>query len=419
MGIKDKEWEKIFQSLNILQEIKAKGEFNITSKDLKEVGKIHHISIEPRLMIKHDTSKQRPKIMADNNLSILSLTNTEWKIAPFDAYYKVEDKVSDYIFHRFLNTFETFSIDSLNNETTQLNYAFISGILNDFVEDILIETTSGKRRVSEFEYDINNVNHTGTIHMKVKGAQAEIDKVYEGNNAIYVVEAKQAEYPDFLIRQLYYPYRDIKSSTRVTKPVIPIHIIYDSNLYLFEKYEFVDEKNYNSLKLQKQLAVKISEEHTKDELCQIIQSTRVRREPSITFPQANNVVLFVRLLKFLKKSKTAKEIAEYIHYDVRQGAYYGTALLYLNFAKKENDKYKAKTCDEIDFEMRFAKALASLPIFRAILEESIKANELISSERIEAIIFSNRKDITDNTISRRANCAYKWCEYVLRAFGYV
>ena len=53
---------------------------------------------------------------------------------------------------------------------------------------------------------------------------------------------------DFIIRQLYYPYRHWK--TKITKEIIPIFFTYDNGIYNIFIYKFDDLNNYNSIKLK-------------------------------------------------------------------------------------------------------------------------------------------------------------------------
>ena len=55
---------------------------------------------------------------------------------------------------------------------------------------------------------------------------------------------------DFLVRQLYYPYRLWKNKTQ--KQVIPIFLFYSNDIFSFYIYRFTDDKYYNSIEFVKQ-----------------------------------------------------------------------------------------------------------------------------------------------------------------------
>jgi hypothetical protein len=55
---------------------------------------------------------------------------------------------------------------------------------------------------------------------------------------------------DFLIHQLYYPYRTWRE--KITKPIKTIFFVYSNGIYRLYEYEFENPQNYNSLKLVKQ-----------------------------------------------------------------------------------------------------------------------------------------------------------------------
>ena len=50
--------------------------------------------------------------------------------------------------------------------------------------------------------------------IKVSGVQTEVDAGYEGKNQIVLIEAKNFDASNIIIRQLYYPYRQWQSKTK-------------------------------------------------------------------------------------------------------------------------------------------------------------------------------------------------------------
>ena len=63
-GLNDIAWEQLFKKYDILKHIERTGQFQISSKQIKEVR-------EPRLMSKFDHTINLPQIFSDNKLSIL------------------------------------------------------------------------------------------------------------------------------------------------------------------------------------------------------------------------------------------------------------------------------------------------------------------------------------------------------------
>ena len=79
-GLNDIAWEQLFKKYDILKHIERTGQFQISSKQIKEVR-------EPRLMSKFDHTINLPQIFSDNKLSILPVTRGDYVIAHFDAYH--------------------------------------------------------------------------------------------------------------------------------------------------------------------------------------------------------------------------------------------------------------------------------------------------------------------------------------------
>ena len=74
---------------------------------------------------------------------------------------------------------------------------------------------------------------------------------YEGENSIVLIEAKNSNTHNTIIRQLYYPYR--QWSIETGKPVHTVFFekrrIGKENIFYLWLYEFSDYNNYNSVRL--------------------------------------------------------------------------------------------------------------------------------------------------------------------------
>jgi hypothetical protein len=56
-----------------------------------------------------------------------------------------------------------------------------------------------------FDFNINSSK--GLFKVNVGNSQIEIDGGYEGDSSLNLIEAKNYISDDFLVRQLYYPYK--------------------------------------------------------------------------------------------------------------------------------------------------------------------------------------------------------------------
>lgn len=83
-SLNDTAWEQLFAKYDIVNQIAANGQFQISATQIKEFR-------EPRLMAKFDHTINLPKIFADNQLSILPITRGDYVISHFQAYHKFEN----------------------------------------------------------------------------------------------------------------------------------------------------------------------------------------------------------------------------------------------------------------------------------------------------------------------------------------
>src|SRR5699024_5416148 len=141
--------------------------------------------------------------------------------------------------------------ENITSEAIAINCAFVSGILSDFLqEDRLFPTVSGRMSSNEFSFYINNSNINKDVKVMVSNSQVEIDGGYEGKSSLALIEAKNSISDDFLIRQLYYPFR--LWNDKITKTIKPIFMVYSNGIFTLYEYEFQEPNNYNSLVLIKQ-----------------------------------------------------------------------------------------------------------------------------------------------------------------------
>lgn len=200
-------------------------------------------------MTKFDHKINLPDIFKINNLAILPISRGDYIISSFAAYKTFESpnfemqriSAPDYI--------QSLSPQFLFSESIALNYAHASSILDDFLEDDeLVSTVTGRMSSGDFDYYINT--NVGKKNVSVLNSQIEIDAAYEGINYLSLFEAKRDMSDDFLIRQLYYPYRTWER--KITKPIKTVFLIFSNGVFYLYQYEFMDPKDYNSLQLKKQ-----------------------------------------------------------------------------------------------------------------------------------------------------------------------
>ena len=218
MGLNDRAWEQLFDKYHILDEISNNGSFTISAEQIKEFR-------EPRLMTKFDHKVNLPKVFANNGLAILPITRGDYIISSFGAYKEFETPSGNIQRVSIPAYIQSLMPQFLVSEAISLNCAYACGILNDFLEDeYIVSTVSGRMGSGDFEFDIST--SFGTKQLSVSNSQIEIDAAYEGINYLSLFEAKRDLSDDFLVRQLYYPFR--VWSSRVTKPVKPVFLIFSN-----------------------------------------------------------------------------------------------------------------------------------------------------------------------------------------------
>lgn len=323
-------WAKIFEGHKILEKVSHFGHYVICSDDIK-------LFREPRLMTKFDHSENLPEIFTKNKLTILPVTRGSYIISPFKSYHLFERRNKKIYKVQTPSYLQSIDFNNITSESVALNSAFITGIIEDFLEDEeLVPTVSGRMGSGEFSFMIDDVLTGNTVGVNVRNAQIEIDGAYEGVRSLSLIEAKNNVTSDFLVRQLYYPYRTW--CDRISKPVRPVYMVYSNNTYMLYEYEFVDPLNYSSIRLKRQK--NYSTEDTTINVSQIqdlMKHIKIVNEPEIPFPQADSFERIINLLELLQAQELNRsDISEENAFVDRQTNYYTSAAQYLGLL--ENDR---------------------------------------------------------------------------------
>lgn len=201
-------WSELFKKYYILEEIDKYGQFEITSTQINEYR-------EARLMTKFDFRNHLPTLFKNNKLSILPISRGTYILSRFDAYKDFEEASEGLISMPFPEYIESIEGGNITSESIALNCAYLSSIISDFMgEDGVLPTVSGRMSSSAFNFNIAQVDGSTTIPLQVKNAQIEIDGGFEGYESLALIEAKNVVSSDFIIRQLYYPFRLWKTQIR-------------------------------------------------------------------------------------------------------------------------------------------------------------------------------------------------------------
>lgn len=418
MGLNDTAWESIFDKYHILSEIEQNGQFFISANQIREFR-------EPRLMTKFDHKINLPHIFAANNLSILPITRGDYVISSFSAYKEFEEP-SQYV-HRITIPAHLQSLmpQFLVSEAIALNCANACGILNDFLEDDeLVPTVSGRMSSGSFEFGINT--SLGTKNITVSNSQIEIDAAYEGIHYLSLFEAKRDLSDDFLVRQLYYPFR--VWSERVTKTVKPVFLIFSNGMFNLYQYQFEDPHNYNSLRLVKQKNYIIATEICLADIENLLRTVPLVQEPDISFPQADRMSRIVNLIELLnEKPMTKQDITTEYAFDERQTNYYTDAGRYLGLIDKAYNEdgstsFHLSACGHrimgLEYKERqlaLATQILKHKVFKETLKLHLQHGEMPNKQTIIQIMKQSNlyRVEADSTYLRRSSTVVGWVNWIL------
>lgn len=416
----EKAWEILFESHKILEEVDKNGFFEIESVQINK-------ERESRLMAKFDHSVNLPEIFRENHLSILPISRSKYVIGKFCTHFEVKyDSEIEVIPWPFSPGLESIDYTNLYSESSALHCAFNIGIINDLVGEETAYTVSGRMSTESFDFKIINSLTNKPYSLKVENSQCEIDAGFESHNYFVLIESKNYSIDDFLIRQLYYPYR--LWSKKMSKKVIPILMTYSNDIFSFFIYEFTDDKDYNSIKLKEQKNYTIApEEIQRSDVDRVFNNIKVITEPNVPLPQADKFERIVDLLSLLlEKDLTKDDITENYEFDRRQTDYYTNGGVYLGLMEKHQDFITKKQIFRLTSEGRSIlhkrPKLKYLDLINKVLEKKVfylvfkltlKQGEIPSKDAISNIISESRSDINDTTRKRRCSTVRGWIFWIL------
>lgn len=413
-------WEVLFDKYNILENIDKSTYFEISATQINEFR-------EARLMTKFDHKINLPKLFSENDLAILPITRGNYVISKFEAYKEFEECNSQIFPASFPEYIQSIDYENMTSEAMAINCAYVSGILGDFLEDQdLIPTVSGRMSSGTFDFEIRNTAMNKNIVLNVSNSQIEIDGGYEGISSLSIIEAKNFISEDFLIRQLYYPYR--LWNANITKKIKPVFMVYSNSVFSLYEYLFDNPNNYNSLTLVKQKNYSIETvEISLEDIIQVYQRVLFTEEPEIAFPQADSFKRVINLCELLSEGdKTRDEITLNYAFDPRQTNYYTDAARYLGLVdkKRENNEIiyflteQGKKLQKMKFkarQLKYVEHVLQHKVFRDTLSLYLCKRDMPSrSEIVEIMKESNLYHVeAESTYERRASTVLGWINWIL------
>ncbi|WP_282003630.1 type II restriction enzyme [Veillonella denticariosi] len=430
----DVTWNNLNNKYNIVEAIDNEGYFKISADEIKEFQ-------EPRLAVKFDHSDDRPKLFIENDLSILPITRGDYYVSRIKAYHNFESISSDITYLKVPEYIKSLNVNSINSESKALNMAYISGILTDFLDDEkLVPTVSGRMSSEGFVFQAAVFGDGKSISpvVRVENSQIEIDAAYEGINSLTLMEAKRDLADNFLIRQLYYPFRTWQRKMG-SKPVRLVFLIYSNSIFYLYEYKFNDLQYYNSLELVKHKRYCLENTQiSRDNIRDVMDKLNFNKEPRIPFPQADSFERVINICELLYINDMEKDsITEEYSFDTRQSSYYLDAARYLGLVQKQVDtaghrSYCLTKLGNSLFSMSYkqrqlklVETILSFKTFYFTYKYYDEFGEIPSKKDI--IQFMNRAGVvdphsglaySDTTNKRRASTVISWIRWIVNTINY-
>jgi len=247
-------WESIFIKYNISQHDFSKP-FYLSALQIKAATTHYRRTNERevRILCKQDSREGRPSIFVANNLFILPTKNGHYAIIKGEGYLDIPEITSSEKLYKSKLKFRLETSKIGNSEMQHLDFAYAASLIRTFLEDdTLVLTIRGRKYTPAFSFKV------GEQKIDVESVQTEVDAGYEGEKAIVLVEAKNNNATNVIIRQLYYPFRQWSSHT--CKEVKLLFFEKIERYYSIWQFSFSDPYDYNSIYLVKSAKYEVVEE---------------------------------------------------------------------------------------------------------------------------------------------------------------
>ncbi|WP_054721853.1 type II restriction enzyme [Lacticaseibacillus nasuensis] len=409
-------WESLFDKLDILTAIERDQYFVLTAE---QINKISHR--EARLMTKFDWPDSRPDILIQNGISILPINRGTYILGTFNPYSSLKIAKPKPITATIPNFIQSFDTGNISSESVALNIAEASGMINQVLGESgpIYSTLTGRMSSDNFKFRIDGLEKP----LAINAAQIEIDATYESAENIAIIEAKRHVPEQFMVRQLYYPYRAFLARG-ITKPLIPIYFTIINGLFSFHVYEFKDPNNYSSIHEVKQLDFILNERLTitVDDIQRLLHNAEIKPD-KVTIPQADTLARSLDMIHLLATPQTKFDIAEHYGFAIRQSDYYFKSLEYLGIAERSSDrkyqltKYGIGIDNEPNLQLRYLaimKVMFTHEVINKVANYYLKTAGNVESSEIAKIVYHANKAVPLNEVTsqRRASTILSWVRWI-------
>lgn|GEM_PF-134234 len=417
---KNDAWTKIVSKLNL--DLSSPISPIIPSTIFRE-----EADIEARLACYNDCLSEVPPVLRASGVFPLPVRNKEYCLIKANGFHEFEEISTPIITYTSRIPFLPDTFDG-EGESNYVHYAYNAGLISEFTgKKDIIKMNEGRFRATKFDFNIGSV---GPIEQE--GVQVQVDGLFEGRDSIIVLEAKVKSNSNFLIRQLYYPWRHWTEKSQ--KEVIASFLRIDkvSEVYNLWQYRFTDKSNYASIELVKTARYEIVENPYSPEEIEELSLDDVGY-----VPQADSVDKILQLVSLVGNGhQSAEAISKEMGFVGRQASYYGEAAEELGFITRSREASGAYLFELTPRGMEFygsrpdirkgmlVEQMMKLPVMRAIFDRLRAINKPgdiergMNREKVSMIIEEVSR-FSGTTPYRRASSVIAWFKWLGENTGLV
>lgn len=403
------QWTHLVEGLDLSRPVHT-----VTAKRIKR-----ETGLEPRNMAYMDHSSSRPAVFRDNRLFLLPVKNGEYAIVKGEGYHSLEEDPKPPEDFQPELPLDELLLGPAGGEGAALAYAYNSGLTARVAKTPpLLLGRNDMFRLDPFDFRVNG--DTPMLHQE--GAIAQVDGFYFGGDSALLVECKTKRNADFLVRQLYFPYRHYQHRYRNSpvKNVRPFFVDFDesSGLFRFIEYKFDVLEDYTSIK-----KVDIHSFKVRPKLTAVHWLLDESLDPGLgsLTPQADRMDRVLALPLLVEKGYSdADRIAQDQQFDPRQSSYYRRAAELLGLVRAGKKEYELtelgrKFAAESEPERNKIAAgrMARIPVIHEVLERLYSREDAeVTSSEIEKILAQYDPVLHGSTLGRRRQTIVAWLRWL-------
>ena len=406
MSAADDQWLTLFKEKEVnISKISTYLPLKITSKEINNTKNVLGSKAkDARLLAKIDNREDLPAIFKEHGLFLLPIKNGEFLLLSGDGFSEINNLSNTIEEFESALAFELLSSQFGDSEMQHLDYAFNTGLLEShFKENKMYQTIRGRKYTPAFSFDFHKQR------IDVEGVQIEVDGGYESARSIALIEAKNVRINNFVIRQLYYPFRTYKKLIS-EKEIKTSFFSHNNGVYTFHDFSFEDASIYNSIK-------QIGTRHYRIVSYKKVDEIKLPLSPSgrNIVPQADDLNKVLELIANIEKGiRDSEKMAEKMRFERRQSSYYREAAEALGFVYMEGSEYFLTEAgkafigkNESERKKFLARQILNIPIFFEAITRLLKERAPLNKNQVAELI-QVKSRLNSTTAKRRSSTILSW-----------